>query len=395
MGEVFAGRVELLEPIGQGGMGSVWLAHDRRADQLVAAKVLRHSDAASLLRFVRETSLRVDHPHVVAPLGWMAEDDRVVFTMRLVQGGSVASLIGDFGALPPVLVAELLRQLLDALSAVHGADLVHRDVTPANLLLDPTRTDRPHLYLSDFGVAAEVDGPRLTRVSHVVGTLGYLAPEQLAGADPHPAQDMYAVGQVAAEMLTGRRPDPRSGPIASAPRPLGVPEALWSLVVDLTGADPDARPTVAQAAERLTDPQLTWREGGTAPVEVLRHVELPEELSDRFSVPVPPTEAGTGVATGGTAQGGVEGAASAEDPATTQELSTEGTAYLGRETAAPEPGAAGAEGVPARSDRPSLTPEEPASRAGSGRGPAVVVLLVVMLLAALVLAWALWGLASS
>ncbi|HZC26019.1 MAG TPA: serine/threonine protein kinase, partial [Actinopolymorphaceae bacterium] len=100
MGEVFAGRYELVDLLGEGGMGSVWRAYDHRTGTYLAAKVLRQSDAGSLLRFVREQSLRVRHPHVLAPLGWAGEDDRVLFTMELVRGGSVAGLLGDYGAVP-------------------------------------------------------------------------------------------------------------------------------------------------------------------------------------------------------------------------------------------------------------------------------------------------------
>ena len=141
VGEVFAGRYELLDLIGEGGMGSVWRVHDRRENRVVAAKVLRQSDAVSLLRFVREQAVRVRHPHVVTPLGWAGEDDRVLFTMPVVEGGSVATLVGDHGPLPPLVVAELVRQLLGALGAVHEAGLVHRMVIcrPGNV---PSRGHR-------------------------------------------------------------------------------------------------------------------------------------------------------------------------------------------------------------------------------------------------------------
>src|SRR5699024_12538515 len=120
------GRDGRRELIGQAGMGSVWRVHDRRTDRIVAAKVLRQSDAASLLRFVRETAFRVQHPHVVTPLGWVGEDDRVLFTMPVVDGGSVSTLVGDNGPLPAPLVAALLRTLLDAHAEATAPGLVHR-----------------------------------------------------------------------------------------------------------------------------------------------------------------------------------------------------------------------------------------------------------------------------
>ena len=159
VGERFAGRYELIDQLGEGGMASVWRAWDEREGRIVAAKVLRQSDAVSLLRFVREQAVRVASPHVLTPLGWAGEDDRVLFTMPIVDGGSVATLVGDHGPLPPVLAAELLRQLLEALATVHEARLVHRDVKPANLLLAATGGDRPYLLLTDFGIAVDRDGP--------------------------------------------------------------------------------------------------------------------------------------------------------------------------------------------------------------------------------------------
>lgn len=242
--EAFAGRYQLIDLVGTGGMGSVWRAWDLRRTAYVAAKVLGQHDAATLLRFVREQSLRIDHPHVVAPHGWAADDDKVVFAMDLVRGGSVATLLGDHGPLPESYVAVLLDQVLHGLSAVHAAGIVHRDLKPANLLLDATGTGRPHLRLSDFGVAGLLDEPRMTRHSTVLGTPGYIAPEQLAGADPDPRQDLYTVGAVAAELLTGVRPD-LNGTLSNGEG------ALWELIRTLTAASPTARPASAAEAGRL------------------------------------------------------------------------------------------------------------------------------------------------
>ncbi|MFF0263987.1 protein kinase [Kribbella sp. NPDC004536] len=245
--EAFAGRYRLIDLIGTGGMGSVWRAWDLRRSKYVAAKVLGQHDAAALLRFVREQSLRIEHPHVIAPHGWAADDDKVVFAMDLVRGGSVATLLGDHGPLPVAYVAVLLDQLLHGLSAVHAARVVHRDVKPANLLLDVTGTGRPHLRLSDFGVAALLDEPRMTRQSTILGTPGYLAPEQLSGADPDPRQDLYAVGAVAVELLTGERP----GADGKLPALTGDAVALAGFITHLTATDPNARPDTALTAGRL------------------------------------------------------------------------------------------------------------------------------------------------
>jgi serine/threonine-protein kinase len=267
MGEVFAGRYELVDLLDEGGMGTVWRTWDSREDFYRAAKVLKQSDSASLLRFVRETSWRIDHDHVVTPIGWAGEDDRVLFTMPLIRGGTVALLIKDYGPLPPRWVITLLDQLLQALAAVHRVGLVHRDVKPGNLLLDATGTGRPHLRLTDFGIAAATDDPRLTRVGDVIGTPGYLAPEAAAGADPDPRQDLFAAGLVALELITGSRPSALRPELPSAVResPLG------GLLSAMLTTDPAGR--IGSAEEALTAlARITWWGDPGAEIEVFDHL---------------------------------------------------------------------------------------------------------------------------
>lgn len=270
MGEIFAGRYEFVDVLGLGGMGTVWRVWDRRDREYRAAKVLRQSDSASLLRFVRETATRIDHDHVVAPTGWSAEDDRVLFTMPLVAGGSVATLMADYGALPVDWVKELTLQLLDALSAVHEAGLVHRDVKPANLLLEATGRGRPCLRLSDFGIAASPGEPRLTQASESVHTPGYSSPEAVSGADPDPAQDLYSVGRVMHEMLTGLRPDSHGDPASTT-----GPFALF--IVRLVVTDPLARFATADEARKSLESIGAPTSASAEPIEVFDQLpELPE-----------------------------------------------------------------------------------------------------------------------
>lgn len=274
--EVFAGRYELLEEIGDGGMGTVWRAYDRRRDVEIAAKVLRQHDAESLLRFVREQGLRVEHPHVLAPDGWAAEDGMVLLTMPLVRGGSLATLVQDHGALPAPFAVELLRQILLGLAEVHGSGVVHRDVKPGNVLLAATGTGRPHAYLGDFGIAVQEDGPRLTQTGGFIGTPGYMAPEQAVGAEPHPTADLYSVGKLAQLLLTGQRPRTSAEGTAHP----GVPEALWRWVIVMTAAEPFARPqSVAEAVAGLEATGVAWTEGAAGDIDVLTQIGASEPVA--------------------------------------------------------------------------------------------------------------------
>ncbi|MDF0371241.1 MULTISPECIES: serine/threonine protein kinase [Streptomyces] len=255
MGEVFAGRYELVDPIGRGGVGAVWRAWDHRRRRYVAAKVLQQSDAHTLLRFVREQALRIEHPHVLAPASWAADDDKVLFTMDLVSGGSLAHVIGDYGPLPPRFVCLLLDQLLSGLSTVHAEGVVHRDIKPANILMEATGTGRPHLRLSDFGIAMRKGEPRLTETNYVVGTPGYFAPEQMMGAEPDFPADLFAVGLVALYLLQGRKPDAKAlieyfAAHGTPGAPQGVPEPLWQVLAGLLQPDPHARFRTATGARK-------------------------------------------------------------------------------------------------------------------------------------------------
>ena len=273
-----AGRYLLVDQIGAGGMGSVWRAWDLRNRRFVAAKVLGRHDAGMLLRFVREQSVRIRHPHVVAPSGWAADDDLVVLTMDLVRGGSVQTLLDEHGPLPESFVAVVLDQTLQALEAIHAAGVVHRDIKPANLLLEPTGTRRPVVRVGDFGVAALTDDVRLTRVPGAIGTDGYMAPEQARAAAPDPRQDLYAAGVVAAQMLTGL--DPRR--LRGAP-----PGRLQPLLAALTSPEPDRRPPSASAA------LAHLRRLGVPPGAPWQDEPRPPEVVDRLADVPPPTGAGS------------------------------------------------------------------------------------------------------
>lgn len=232
MGEHHDTQVWLVDPIGSGAGGVVWRAWHRRRHRYVAAKPAPApvpADHADL-----------QHPHVLRPDEVVAHAGRPFALMRLVRGGTTDRLLAEHGALPAAYVAVLLDQLLDALGAVHREGLVHRDVKPANLLLEPTGSARPHLHLADLDAAAFVGSPPTTSAR----TPGYVAPEVEAGAPPDPRHDLFAAGVTAAELLTGHRPRGRR----DLPRgPLRV------VLLALTEPDPRHRPASAADARALLE----------------------------------------------------------------------------------------------------------------------------------------------
>ena len=212
----------LEEQIGQGGMAVVFRAHDERLDRMVALKILSPAlaaDEAFRQRFIRESraAAAVDDPHII-PVFEAGEAGGVLFiAMRFVRGGDVRSMLGEFGALPPGRVAEIVSQVASALDAAHGHGLVHRDVKPANMLLDarPGMGRPDHVYLSDFGLSkASLQATGLTGTGMFLGTLDYIAPEQIEGRPVDGRADEYALACAAYELITGSPPFQRDDAMA-------------------------------------------------------------------------------------------------------------------------------------------------------------------------------------
>jgi hypothetical protein len=221
----------LEEQIGQGGMAVVFRALDVRLKRQVALKVLAPAlaaDEAFRQRFMRESqaAAAVDDPHII-PVFEAGEASGVLFiAMRLVRGGDVGTLLRRDGPMHPSRAAAIVAPVADALDAAHEAGLVHRDVKPANMLVD-LRPGRPeHVYLSDFGLSkAVLAGSRLTSTGLFLGTLDYSAPEQIEGRPVDGRADQYALASAAFELLTGTPPFQRDDVMAvlyarlSAPPP--------------------------------------------------------------------------------------------------------------------------------------------------------------------------------
>jgi hypothetical protein len=197
----------LEEQIGAGGMAVVYRARDERLGRLVALKIMAPAMAADPMfrqRFTRESraAAAVDHPHII-PVYEAGEAGSVLFiAMRFVSGGDVGSLLRREGPQQSARAASIISPVASALDAAHAAGLVHRDVKPANMLLD-THPGRPdHVYLSDFGLSKGVQSARLTASGQFLGTPDYIAPEQIEGLPVDGRADQYALACVAFELLT-------------------------------------------------------------------------------------------------------------------------------------------------------------------------------------------------
>jgi eukaryotic-like serine/threonine-protein kinase len=206
-GSLLAGRYRILELVGVGGMGMVYRAEDEQLDLPVAVKVLRPDLAQErqrLERFKQELVLarQVSHPNVVRTHDLGSDGEIVFLTMDFVPGRSLDQLLAAEERLAPDQAAGIARQIASGLAAAHAAGVVHRDLKPGNILVD----DAGRAAISDFGVARSLAGPGPTRPGSVVGTLDYLAPEQARGEEIDGRADLYALGILLFEMLTGKLP---------------------------------------------------------------------------------------------------------------------------------------------------------------------------------------------
>jgi tRNA A-37 threonylcarbamoyl transferase component Bud32 len=266
-GRVIAGRYRLDVPLGRGGMGEVWRAYDERLDRHVAVKLIaagaaRHPDRPMLAkRFSRECRAlaRIDHPGVVtihdAGVDGDAVDGELYLVMQRIDGMSLADFVAEHEGVPWPRAAALGAQIATVLAAVHAIPVVHRDLKPSNVMLRPDGT----AVLLDLGIAAvfDPDLSKLTRTGESLGSPAYMAPEQASSGVAGPPSDLYALGCVLHEVLTGH-------PVFSAPTPYAlfakhaaeaptpvrvlrpdVPPGLERLVLDLLAKQPQARPASA------------------------------------------------------------------------------------------------------------------------------------------------------
>ncbi|HEY9521658.1 MAG TPA: serine/threonine-protein kinase, partial [Thermopolyspora sp.] len=207
-GYQLAARYRLLEPVGRGGMGTVWRAHDELLGRDVAVKEvrlplvldedLRAELCARTEREGRATAM-VAHPSVITVFDVVTEDDRPWIVMELLRARSLEEVIRQDGPLPPRKVAEIGRHVLGALRAVHAKGILHRDVKPSNVLVTEDRA-----VLTDFGLAALEGDASITQAGIVLGSAGYIAPERVLGAKASPAGDLWSLGATLYTAVEGR-----------------------------------------------------------------------------------------------------------------------------------------------------------------------------------------------
>jgi serine/threonine-protein kinase len=263
------GHYRLDELVGRGGMGEVHRAYDTRRHRVVALKRLRPGladDAEYQERFRREARLvaRLSSPHVVPIHDFGEMDGRLFLDMRLVPGTDLAGLVHQSGPLSPSRAVEVVRQIADALDSAHRNGLVHRDVKPSNILLDSTR-HRDFAYLVDFGIVRSIGDGRLTMTGALVGTTAYMAPEMFIGRPADRRVDIYALGCLLFEVLTGSPPFVGQGPVqmyhhlhSEPPRPsahrYGLPPGLDAVVARAMAKDPEQRfASAGQLADAASD----------------------------------------------------------------------------------------------------------------------------------------------
>ena len=281
----------LLRLLGRGGMGEAWLARDAERGEDVVAKVVpadASPDKVALLRREARLVRKLAHPRIVPVYAFRGGERGSAVTLRYMPGGDAGSQRGA----PPLEVVRLGRDVAEALEYLHGLGVVHRDVKPSNVLLD----GEGRACLADFGIAAVAWGDEEGIVLRGGGSRSSLSPQQIAGEPAQPADDLYALGSLLFELLSGRPPFPREAsdeeirtlpppPVAS---PFPVPDALRALVASLLAKSPNDRPPSAAAAREALQ-AIEEQLGGLLPAHAGPPVRLqpPPRVS---SAPVVPAE---------------------------------------------------------------------------------------------------------
>lgn len=263
------GHYRLLETIGSGGMATVYRARDLQGEgRIVALKLLKEEnfhDEAQKRRFRHESLITatLDHPHIVSVFERGETEDCFYIAMELLEGTSLARLMRSRGPLPLADAVTIMRQVVDALGAIHGRQIVHRDLKPENVMICERAGQPLFVKLLDFGLAITPAQSRLTMSGVVMGTVRYLPPERIRDGVSSPAGDIYSAGIILYEMLTDSKPFWSEGTgevihriLDTEPLPAreinpAVPPAAEALIAAMIDKDPARRPTLTEIEERL------------------------------------------------------------------------------------------------------------------------------------------------
>jgi len=302
VGSIVADRYHILKKLGEGGMGQVYLAEHVKMGRKSALKVMHPGmvkDVDAISRFNREAAnaSRISHPNVAAVYDFGETPDGVIFlAMEFVDGPPLTKIIEQSGALPATRAAEIVRQTAEALAQAHDMGIVHRDLKPDNIMVAKTRDGADLVKVVDFGIAkaAGNDAQKVTKTGLVVGTPEYMSPEQLAGDKLDGRSDIYSLGLVAFNMLTGKLPFPSdSAQESMIMRLTDKPKALSEMRPEVSWPA-DVQRVMDKALERdVTQRYQTATEFGR---ELHRAIErMPEAVAAELGtqmIQVPPTRVG-------------------------------------------------------------------------------------------------------
>jgi serine/threonine protein kinase len=297
--KLLLGRYRLRKRIGAGATSTVWLGHDEHLDRAVAVKILHPHllvDDAARERLDREarTAARLTHPNVVAVFDAIVTNEEAAVVLEHVPGEGLDDRLRRSGPMLAVDAARVGAELASALSAAHAEGIVHRDVKPANVLIG----DDGRARLADFGIAQALEdgAAALTEAGSIIGTLRYMSPERLEGQAPTPAADVWGLGAVLLEAITGRPPYDARTPMElleaarlGPPDLSGVPESLATSLRGMLSPEPTARPAADElqarlaAAAELSAP-VAAGDQADAPTEV---IAIPESASTAAAAPRP------------------------------------------------------------------------------------------------------------
>jgi eukaryotic-like serine/threonine-protein kinase len=298
-------RYRLLKPLGSGGMADVYLAHDDILDRDVALKVMSTryaSDEEFVERFKREaqSAAALSHPNIVSIFDrGESEDGTYYIAMEYLPGGTLKDRILKRGALPPHTAAAVALQMAEALRAAHERDVIHRDIKPHNILI----TASGDVKVTDFGIARAASSSTMTRTGHILGTAHYISPEQAMGEPVGPASDLYSLGVVLYEMLTGELPFDADTPLGIAmkhvnghvrqPKDLNpsVPDGINAITLRLLAKHPEDR--YASDSELIEDLERVCAglDPSGATTEMMTRA-MPVAATTRINPALPPQRVG-------------------------------------------------------------------------------------------------------